>query len=118
MSDSKTSVWNKSAAKQPNTRARREMRGIAHNLQAVVTVAEKGLSDSVLKETARALKDHELIKVRINLVDKDIRTQIAEELAKKCGASVIQKIGKVLVLYKNNPKVDPKKSNITRFKLG
>lgn len=118
MSDSKKSVWERSPAKPPNTRARREMRGIAHHLQVVVTVAEKGLSDSVLKETKRALYDHELIKVRINLLDKDIRKSTALELAEKCGASVIQKIGKVLVLYKNNPRVNPKKSNITRFKLG
>jgi len=118
MSDSKKSVWDKSPTKQPNTRARREMRGIAHHLQVVVTVAEKGLSDSVLKETKRALQDHELIKVRINLLDKDLRKQVAEELAQKCRAFVIQKIGKVLVLYKNNPKADPKKSNIVRHKLG
>jgi len=94
------------------------MRGIAHHLQVVVTVAEKGLSDSVLKETKRALSDHELIKIRINLLDAKVRKHIAHELAEKCGASVIQKIGKVLVLYRKNPKADPKKSNIARFKLG
>ena len=118
MSDSKKSVWDKSPAKQPNTRARREMRGIAHHLQAVVTVAEKGLSDSVLKETERALRDHELIKVRINLLDKDLRKQIAQELADKCRANIIQRIGKMLVLYKDNPEADPKKSNLVRHKLG
>ena len=118
MSDSKKSVWDKNPAEQLNTRAKREMRGIAHHLQVVVTVAEKGLSDSVLKETRRALRDHELIKVRINLLDKDLRKQIAQELAEKCAAKVIQKIGKTLVLYKKNPKVDPKKSNLVRHKLG
>ena len=100
-----------------SSKHKRKLRGIAHHLQPVVTVSDKGIADPVISETQRALRDHELIKVRLNLMDKSDRTAVAEQLAGRCAADIVQIIGKVLVLFKANPDVDLKLSNVSRFEV-
>ena len=95
-------------------RDRRQLRQIAHHLDPVVTVADQGVSPGVAAETERALADHELIKVRLALVDRDARKAAGQSLAETCGAVLVQSIGKVIVLFRANPKADPKLSNIAR----
>ena len=43
----------------------KQLRAIGHKLKPVVTVAGKGLTDTVVEEINRALSDHELIKVNL-----------------------------------------------------
>ncbi len=97
------------------SREKKSLRQIAHHLSAVVTVSEQGLSEGVVNETERALSDHELIKVRLSLLDRTDRNQIARDLAAACDAVVVQTIGKVTVLFRKNPKADPRLSNISRY---
>jgi len=104
---------------QPNnpltSRDKKRLRQIAHHLDAVVTIAEQGVSDGVIQEAQRALADHELIKVKVALLEKVERTTAAQTLATACEASVVQSIGKMAVLYKPNPKANPRLSNLARF---
>ena len=97
-----------------SARERRRLRAIAHQLDPVVTVAEKGLTDGVLAEARRALIDHELIKARIQLEDRDDRRAVGDALCSQLNAELIQRIGKVLVLYRSNPEPKPKLSNVHR----
>lgn len=99
----------------PNSRDKRRLRRIAHHLNPIVTVAESGLTDNVCKETDRALDDHELIKVRISVDDRVARKALGAELATRCNGSLIQVIGKTFVMYRPNPKANPKLSNLSRF---
>ncbi len=96
-------------------RRKRELRQIAHHLNPVVTVAEKGISDRLRNETERALTDHELIKVRISIDDRSARKELGTELARVCQAQIVQVIGKIFVLYRANPEANSKLSNIDRF---
>lgn len=68
----------------------------------------------MISETDRALRDHELIKVRINAADRDERIALGERLREACGAEGVQRIGKMLVLYRPNPEARPELSNIAR----
>ena len=45
---------------------KKHYRAIGHILDPIVTIAGKGLSETVVTELNRALDDHELIKIRIN----------------------------------------------------
>ena len=96
---------------------KRRLRQIAHHLTPVVTVADKGLSEPLIEETTRALHDHELIKVKLNIGDRDDREQIGTELAAATSAEIVQRIGKTLVLFKANPDAKPKLSNLSRHGL-
>jgi RNA-binding protein len=93
----------------------RQLRAIGHKLKPVVTVAGKGLSDTVMAELERALTDHELIKVKLVVGDRDARTALGEEICAKTGAELVQAIGNVLLLVRRNPEADPRLSNIIRF---
>jgi RNA-binding protein len=93
---------------------RRRLRRIAHHLAPVVIVAERGIADGVVREADRALTDHELIKVRIDIEDRDARRGAAAALALRCQAEIAQSIGKVWVLYRANPDANPRLSNLAR----
>ena len=94
------------------------LRRIAHHLDSVVSVGDAGVTDGVVAETQRALDDHELIKVRLHTADRAERAKETEQLAQACDARVIQKIGKIAVLFKPNPDANPKLSNLHRFSGG
>ena len=84
------------------------LRADAHILHPVVTISNKGLTASVLAEIDRALKSHELIKVKASSDDRELRASWMKEICAKLEAHPIQSIGKVLVVYRERPP-EPKK---------
>ena len=94
---------------------RQELKGRAHTLEPVVRIGGSGLSTSVLAEIDRSLKSHELIKVRVNGADRATRESILEDICRQTGAQPVQHIGKILVLFRENPEAaDPEKSRVPR----
>ena len=89
-------------------------RTIGHNLNPIVTIAGNGLTEGVMDELNRALDDHELIKVKIAVADREVKHTVIAELVKQTGAELVQQIGKVALLLRNNPKANPKLSNLQR----
>ena len=57
---------------------KKQFRSIGHSLHPLVTVATKGLSETVMAEINRALFDHELIKVKFSVGDNkgQLKTQL------------------------------------------
>jgi len=86
---------------------RRELKARAHALDPVVRIGEAGLSPTVLAEIDRGLKSHELIKVRVNGADRPGREAILEEICGQTGAQPVQHIGKILVVFRENPEPSP-----------
>jgi RNA-binding protein len=101
------------SSKISNSR-KKQLRTIGHNLNPIVTIAEKGVTETINKELERALEDHELIKIKINVNDSATRKEIAAELCKKHRAELIQSIGKVAILCRAARKPNPKLSNLLR----
>lgn len=81
----------------------RELRARAHALNPVVSIAEKGLTESVLKEIDNCLKAHELIKIRVYGDDRAQRDAYMTEICAVMGASPVQQIGKLLVIWREIP---------------
>ncbi len=92
----------------------KRFKAIGHSLKPVVTIAGNGTSDAVLGELNRALKDHELIKIRINAEDRRDRADAIDRIRIYSEAQVIQRIGNVALLYKRASKPDPRLSNLLR----
>jgi len=89
----------------PLTAKRRsELRAEAHKLSPVVIIGDKGLTDEVMAEIDRSLKAHELIKVRATTDDRKGRDAWLEAICGQLEAHPVQQIGKVFVLYRENPK--------------
>ena len=78
----------------------RFLRGQAHDLKAILQVGGKGVTDAVAAELDGALEHHELVKLRIASDDRDEREAVIADLAGRSGASLVQRIGNVAVLYR------------------
>jgi RNA-binding protein len=74
----------------------------AHSLKPVIMIGNAGLTRAVLKEIELALDSHELIKIRIR-ADRDIRELISKQICADTNAELIQKIGQISVVYRENP---------------
>ncbi len=84
----------------------RSLRGRAHALRPVVMVGAAGLTPAVLHEIDVNLKAHELIKIKLDNNDRDVRVRMLRKICAELGALLVQEIGKVGVLYraqKNKP---------------
>jgi RNA-binding protein len=92
----------------------RQLRAIGHKLKPVVTVAGKGLSEAVMEEVDRALRDHELIKIKLAVSDRETRSQLAGELCQRSGADLVQGIGNVILVLRRSSNPDPRLSNLSR----
>jgi RNA-binding protein len=88
---------------QLNDKQRRHLRGLAHDLKPVVLVGDSGLTDGVVRETERALHDHELIKIKVRAADRDTRDALIADLATRTTSELVNRIGHVAVLYRKRP---------------
>jgi putative YhbY family RNA-binding protein len=84
-------------------RERAHLKARAHALAPVVIVGHAGVTPAVVAETQRALTAHELIKVRVDVTDREARRAFGEELAASADAAVVHRIGKVVILWRPNP---------------
>lgn len=88
---------------------KRHLRGIAHALNPVILVGQKGITPALLNELDNALTHHELVKVRLGDKDRDSRADAIERMREGTNAQVVQSIGHVVCLFRRNerePKVD------------
>lgn len=87
-------------AMKPSEKQLRFLRGKAHALKPVVMMGHKGLTDNVVAETVQALRDHELIKVRIRAADRGVREALLAELVSRSDCALVSRIGHVAILYR------------------
>lgn len=80
-----------------------ELRARAHHLHPSVIIGDAGLTDAVLTEIGRALRAHELIKIRVSGDDRAKRSAIMTQVCEQLGAQPVQMIGKLLVVYRAKP---------------
>ena len=83
---------------------RRHLRGLANPIKAVVQVGEAGLGEGVLAAVEQALRDHELVKVRI-AADREQRRGIAARIAEATRSELAGLVGRVAIFYR--PAADP-----------
>ena len=84
---------------------RKKLKSRAHHLKPVVQLGQKGLTQALTAAIDKALKDHELIKIKF-MEFKDEKRIIADEIAEKTESSIIAMIGNVLILYRENEEND------------
>ncbi|SDM54599.1 ribosome assembly RNA-binding protein YhbY [Halarsenatibacter silvermanii] len=86
-----------------NSKQRSFLTGESHDLNPLVHVGKEGISEGVVDQTSETLKDHELIKVRINDNAPVNAEESAEIISRRTSSEVVQIIGSVIILYKENP---------------
>ena len=93
---------------------KKRFRTIGHNLKPVVIIAQKGLTENIGQEINRALESHELIKIKLQVPDRESKQELITEICETYRAEAVQTIGHVLLLYRAAKKPDPKLSNLLR----
>jgi RNA-binding protein len=82
---------------------RKYLRGLGHALKPVVMVGDSGLTDAVRAEFESSLEHHELIKIRVKVGDRDERDRIMRSLCESADAALVQRIGNMALVYRENP---------------
>lgn len=89
------------------TKQRAQLRALANPLEVILQVGKSGIIDTLIKQVDDALTARELIKIKV-LENAPVNArEVAQELAEKTGADVVQVIGMKVSLYRRNNK-DPK----------
>ncbi len=87
------------------------LRGLAHGLEPLIIVGQKGLTDGLIRSVNEALDIHELIKIRFNdFKEKDQKNEIMSKISSGTGAEMAGMIGHTAVLYRQHH--DPEKRKI------
>lgn len=76
------------------------LRSLAHHIQPLVQIGKEGLSDGVVEAVVTALRDHELIKVRVLESAPEDRGELAGPLADATGAHLVGEVGRIVILYR------------------
>ncbi|MBU0664883.1 MAG: ribosome assembly RNA-binding protein YhbY [Proteobacteria bacterium] len=82
------------------------LKGLGHHLSPLISIGKEGLTENVFKATRQELLSRELIKVKIGNNSNIKKQEAAELLPAATDSSLVQLIGKTLLLYKENPKID------------
>lgn len=82
---------------------KQELRARAHHLQPIVQIGHGGVHEAAITAVRRALRDHELIKVRLH--EPDDKREMAQALAEGARAALCGLVGHTVILYKPKPKL-------------
>jgi RNA-binding protein len=88
-------------------RNEKQLRSEAKGLSPILQIGKNGLTAGSIDLIDRELEQKELIKIKLlkaalpEEAAKTARKALAEEIAEKTGAKVIEQVGNVLVLYRS-----------------
>lgn len=86
---------------------RARLKAQAHALEPNVSVGNAGPTTAVIAEVERALAKRELIKVKIQVDDRELRKQIGDEIGAATDAAVVHRVGKIVILFRPKPDAPP-----------
>lgn len=88
------------------TKQRAYLRGLGNALDPVMQIGKDGVSKNVLNGVNLLLEARELVKIKmLKNCDYEIK-DLANEIAQKTSAEVVQVIGNIFILYKKSTRKD------------
>lgn len=78
------------------------LKGLANDLNSIFQIGKDGVTPNVVNTVDDALRAHELIKLNVLKTCPQELQEVAIELSLKTHCEVVQKIGRVIVLYRKN----------------
>ena len=85
-----------------NSRQRAQLRGMANGYEPILHIGKGGITAEVIKQAADALSARELIKARVLETAPFNSREAADALAKETKSYVVQVIGSIFILYREN----------------
>ena len=99
------------------SKQKKRFRTIGHALKPVVTISSNAISLGVNTEIERALKDHELIKIKILAEDRALKKDLIQIIINEHNSNLIQLIGNIALIYRAAKKPNPALSNVIRSNI-
>ncbi len=74
----------------------------AKMLLPMVRIGKDGLTDNIVSEIKRQLKEKKLVKIKLlqSAEGRDDKKKFADKVAERTGAELVQQVGFVVVLYR------------------
>lgn len=85
------------------SKQRAYLRGLANGYDTILIIGKGEITDNIIMQADTALTARELIKGKVLETSAYSSREVADMLAEKCGADVVQVIGSKFVLYRPNP---------------
>jgi len=83
---------------------RKYLKKLAHNMKPVIIVGSAGASESLVAELDQTIEHHELIKVKVNVGDRDARDEVIAEIIQGSGAELVGRVGNIATLFRARKK--------------
>lgn len=90
------------------TKQRAYLKGLAMNLNPTMQIGKDGLKEESLVQIQEMLDKNELVKIRVLQNCDQNNRDIANEVASKLNADIVQVIGGVFVVYRRSNRKDIK----------
>ena len=87
----------------------RQLRSLAHHLNPTIIIGKGDVNDGTVEQANAALEAHELIKCSVLDTSSLDDREAANELAERCGAEVVQGIGRKFSIYRETSRDDVEK---------
>lgn len=92
-------------------RTNKDVKRVGHDLRPTIHVGKDGITDSLIEEIAKQVKNRKVVKIKLLPSVEEDRKVVAEELATRSGSVLVDVIGHTVLLcdrrYKEG-KVDTK----------
>jgi RNA-binding protein len=82
---------------------KKELKGKGNELKATMHIGKDGLTEGLVEELRNQIKAHRLVKVKVLASSADMKREMAENLAQKAGAELIEVRGNTLLF--SDPKI-------------
>jgi RNA-binding protein len=92
-----------------NPREKKLLKKLSHDLKPLIRIGKNGVTPATIANIDKALKDHELIKIKY-LEHKDQKKTLTRQIIEETGSTLINQIGNTATLYRESP--DPEKNEI------
>ena len=91
------------------------LKGLAHGMNPLVFVGQKGLSSSVIKAVDESLEKHELIKLKfIDFKEKGQKEEIATAIEKETASELVGMVGHIAIFYRQQKDPEKRKINVPK----
>ena len=93
---------------------KRQLRSLAHHLTPIFQIGKSGITDEMVLGIEDALEKRELLKISILQNCEEDKKFLANSIAKKTKAHLVQLIGHTIVLYKQSSKIKNRKIELVK----
>ena len=87
-----------------NTKQIKHLKSLGHKLNPIVTVGQNGMKESINNELEIALDYHQLVKLKVNIGDRDARDALVQQIVETHNVLLVQRVGNIALLYRKNNK--------------